>query len=245
MRASQLDDSTHEHRERLRRRLCSLSPTQSHRAPSRAPPSRAPRAGSARARPLSDHRTCACVDLAPRIVARRAIHRFAVFTLHPGASSPKQTRSWASPSRCHSTTTHTARPTSAARSPPYANLPTPCDSPKSGEPGRARGQCSRTGSSTSPTRDTITRADAASRRRRPTRPLRAAFVTRRTQLTNTNQHAHHATRDTDTTVADATDRPECRPHNHRWEGLRWCFASPAGSVGSRQGAGPQRPAPRL
>ena len=71
------------------------------------------------------------------------------------------------------------------RSPPCANLPTPCDSPKSGEPGRARGQCSRTGSSTSPTRDTITRADAASRRRRPTRPLRAAFVTRRTQPTNT------------------------------------------------------------
>ena len=81
MRASQLDDSTHEHRERLRRRLCSLSPTQSHRAPSRAPPSRAPRAGSARARPLSDHRTCACADLAPRVVAHRAIHRFAVFTL--------------------------------------------------------------------------------------------------------------------------------------------------------------------
>ena len=81
MRASQLDDSTHEHRERLRRRLCSLSAPQSHHAPSRAPPSRAPRAGSARDRPLSDRRTCACADLAPRIVAHRAIHRFAVFTL--------------------------------------------------------------------------------------------------------------------------------------------------------------------
>ena len=81
MRASQLDDSTHEHRERLRRRLFSLRSSQSHRAPSRAPPSRAPRAGSARARPLSDRRTCACADLAPRIVAHRAIHRFAVFTL--------------------------------------------------------------------------------------------------------------------------------------------------------------------
>ena len=81
MRASQLDDSTHEHRERLRRRLCSLRASKSHRAPSRAPPSRAPRAGSARARPLSDRRTCACADLAPRIVAHRAIHRFAVFTL--------------------------------------------------------------------------------------------------------------------------------------------------------------------
>ena len=31
--------------------------------------------------PLSDRRTCACADLAPRIVAHRAIHRFAVFTL--------------------------------------------------------------------------------------------------------------------------------------------------------------------
>ena len=81
MRASQLDDSTHEHRERLRRRLCSLRASKSHRAPSRAPPSRAPRAGSARARPLSDHCTCACADLAPRVVAHRAIHRFAVFTL--------------------------------------------------------------------------------------------------------------------------------------------------------------------
>ena len=81
MRASQLDDSTHEHRERLRRRLCSLRSLESHRAPSRAPPSRAPRAGSARARPLSDRRTCACADLAPRIVAHRAIHRFAVSTL--------------------------------------------------------------------------------------------------------------------------------------------------------------------
>ena len=59
----------------------------------------------------------------------------------------------------------------------------------------------------------------------------------------TNQHPHLATRNAHTTTTNATDRPECRPHNHRWEGLRWCFMSPAGSVGSRQGAGPQRPAP--
>ena len=81
VRASQLDDSTHEHCERLRQRLCELTPTHSDRAPSRSPPSRAPHTGSACARPLSDHRTCACADLAPRIVAHRVIHRFAVFTL--------------------------------------------------------------------------------------------------------------------------------------------------------------------